>query len=903
MKTDVKARAPALSPWAVALMLLCGGGLAACDDDDAATDTTAGAGDTATDTAGDTATTGTADTDGTGGTSDTAGTTGTTDGTDTAETDGEPPDLSYSVPLQPGAPWPKFRRTPEQTARSPIRPKTGGPSWVFPTGKGIFSSPVIDADGNVYIGSADRNFYKLSPTGTELWRVETGEIIDSAGLLDDRGHVYFGSGDGRLRALKTSDGSSVWTYEAEDPKVTDALINWFEGNVAIGPDGTLLVPNDNFRVYGIARDDGTKKWGFKTADQTWSLPAVDPATGNLWFGNNNLLTLLGDNLFALTPSGRERWSVGVNGTIAASPLLTPDGKVILGGFDGYLRAYDAATGAPLWTWGARDHIYASPAQAADGSIIQTAADGSVVALDPDDGSVRWAFEAVDPIRSSPAIDGAGNIYVGTGGGDLLVLNPDGTLRFRKQLIDGDRDDLNASPALGFDGVVIAGESGEVFHVPYDDCLTGAGKDTPACAPGPELPASGASLVYVSPFARPLIGAGAAAYPTELPANQIVTFQLTVRENGPAIVALIDAASVTAESEPPTALEVSVSGDRKFLVVRPQAAFVAGPGGKVKLTVKGKYLVNPEREGLKFTGGEPGGDFGATFDFTPTGGAATALPLPVPAGPASEGGVFEMARLAAPLPTILPSYNQIGFDSLHYLISLVEGDPAAPEGAIAWVIGGKLPEGELEAVPDPDSQAVFPFVVRFARGNITFENRFGFTLQALNATLSFEQFTATAQLDTAGRTQFAPALTVSAECEAIAYGAFLRTLGFCNPQTDLLLVSGGANLTPWRGGKHTGPTGFGTPTFTPGAKSLRVALAGATLKAADHHFSLLLVDPVTKTPVRADYGTRVKKTAGAGGSVAEVELDLTNSPASGPLRAWLLVDGLPAAKADVTFPAR
>ena len=33
---------------------------------------------------------------------------------------------------------------------------------------------------------------------------------------------------------------------------------------------------------------------FKTADQTWSLPAVESATGRLFLGNNNLLEALGE---------------------------------------------------------------------------------------------------------------------------------------------------------------------------------------------------------------------------------------------------------------------------------------------------------------------------------------------------------------------------------------------------------------------------------------------------------------------------------------------------------------------------------------------------------------------------------------------------------------------------------
>jgi len=107
---------------------------------------------------------------------------------------------------------------------------------------------------------------------------------------------------------------------------------------------------------------------------------------------------------------------------------------------------------------------------ADGTIIQPSADGSIYAITPSDGSLRWAFDTREPIRSSPAIDGAGNIYVGSGEGRLFVLDAEGSLRWSIRLIDDSRDDLNASPALGSDAIVLAGENGGVFSVPYDYCL-------------------------------------------------------------------------------------------------------------------------------------------------------------------------------------------------------------------------------------------------------------------------------------------------------------------------------------------------------------------------------------------------------------------------------------------------
>src|SRR5208282_1816297 len=94
------------------------------------------------------------------------------------------------------------------------------------------------------------------------WKVDTGEIIDSAGLLDDEGHIYFGSGDGLLRACDAETGAVLWTFQADLPTTTGAYLNWFEGNVAIGPSGTLYAPNDDYRVFAIDRATGKADWRF-----------------------------------------------------------------------------------------------------------------------------------------------------------------------------------------------------------------------------------------------------------------------------------------------------------------------------------------------------------------------------------------------------------------------------------------------------------------------------------------------------------------------------------------------------------------------------------------------------------------------------------------------------------------
>ncbi|MCB9736484.1 MAG: PQQ-like beta-propeller repeat protein [Deltaproteobacteria bacterium] len=148
----------------------------------------------------------------------------------------------HAVPLDPASPWPKFRRDARQTGRSPVTPTYDGSTpWTFATGKGVFSTPVVDGDGGAYVGSADRTFYALAADGSERWRFATGEIIDSSALLDDAGAVIFGSGDGHVYALDRATGEPRWTFAADAPADTGAFINWFEGNVALTADGTLLV--------------------------------------------------------------------------------------------------------------------------------------------------------------------------------------------------------------------------------------------------------------------------------------------------------------------------------------------------------------------------------------------------------------------------------------------------------------------------------------------------------------------------------------------------------------------------------------------------------------------------------------------------------------------------------------
>ena len=788
-----------------------------------------------------------------------------------------------TVPLAASSPWPKFRGDARQTGASTLIPQRDGQLWDFPTGKGIFSSPVVAGDGTIYVGSADRFFYALAPDGSLRWKFETGEIIDSAALLDDSGAVYFGSGDGRVYALDAATGDMRWSFAADDPEVNKAYINWFEGNVAIAPGGDLLIPNDNFFIYSVDRDTGEANWKFPVKDQTWSSPAVDAKTGNLYIGNNNLLPAFGDNVFALDADGKERWSQTISGTVAASPLLTGDGTIVLGGFDGYVRAFDTEVGIEQWSFGTRDHIYASPALLGDDTIIQPSADGTVYALDAKSGQLRWAFDTREPIRSSPAIDGNGVIYFGSGEGRLFAVNPDGTLRWSMQLIDGDRNDLNSSPALGGDAIYIAGEDGVVHSVPYDYCLD-AGSSDPRCHVGGEdLPDSGALILYTTTFGSPLLEP-----PAAIDANQPLAFTLMVRDGGDTSLSLIDSSSVAVTTTPSTETEVVVSGDRRFITVVPLAPFT---GDQVSVRVQGDYLQGFARNGLQFDGGSEAGSFDQTFAFSTNAAGPAQLPLPIPADPGDPAATWELYRMAAPMPTLLPSYNQIGFDSLHYLIGMVEP-------GVAWVVGAKPVSGQSGIVVDPATGVLFPLEVDYSDGLVTMKNKSNFALEVMNFKLRLDRFQIAARLDDTGAAPGGATMVVNAICGQIPlYGSFLRELGLCNPQTDVLQVFGGALLRPHDGGTTSAPAGVGTVAFGHSGSDVTATLTGSTLAASDHALALLLIDDATGKPLPLDYANRTAVDTDGSGVVTSVSISTGDTPPA-TLRAVLMVDTYPAARATV-----
>ena len=803
--------------------------------------------------------------------------------------------FNYDLPLDETSPWPKFRANTLQNGRTPI-PAVADESvepWETRTEKGIFSSPVVDAEGTVYIGSADHNFYAIDKTGEIKWVIQTGEIIDSSALLDNEGRVIFGSGDAKVYCADRESGEILWTYQAQTAQqVTEEFgvetynVNWFEGNVGILPNGDLLVPNDNYLIYRLNREDGSVIQRYVANEMIWSLPAVNPETGNMFFGScySMFQNLLSYNI----ETGEKRWATGGLGFTAATPLLTgynENGGVIMGSYDGQLRCLTQRNGKELWRLGLGDHIYASCGQLSDGTLIQPCADGSVYAIDPANGDILWSFDTLEPIRSSPAIGGDDLIYVGSGEGKLFCINPDGSLRWSYQCILEGRNDLNASPALGFEGIYIAGESGEIFFVPYDYPMRAENAGNPRCHVGEtDLPSDGAYLVYTAP-----LGGLELNPPAEIAGNQVLVFSLVARENSDTLVALIDAKSVAAEVEGSTGWQVQVSADRRFLMLIPGEKWTPNANGEVAVHISGTYHKNPSRIGLKFFGGQKVDGFDQSFTFTLAPQTAGGNPFFVPDGQNTDSTVLEFYRQSVPLPTIMPSFNQIGFDSLHYL-----GGAAYSVGdtTLFWVVGGKNEGGEISF--DADTEVRFPLLLRYEDGLATFYNYDGFKINFVGSwDMPIASYRIAATYDPETQTFGAtPSYTVEANCDEIEfYGLGLKLMGISDFATGKMYTSGSVAIRHW--GLATPPANAGSGQAGIEGDSVVMRLSDSGLKRGEHVYSLLVADE-NGMPLPLYYSANTTVEYDETGAVTSVSVKLEKGDSlPARVQVFLMTDTYPA----------
>ncbi len=805
------------------------------------------------------------------------------------------------VPTEAGSPWPSMRHDRRNTGASPIRARyrRGDRPWSFRTAKGVFSTPVVGADETVYVGSGDRRFYALGPGGHLRWRYRTGEIIDSAAVLGRRERrlgsstVTFGSGDEQIYRLRSTNAPlsrsarTVWRFGATRPPAAGQLVNWWEGNVTMGFGGTLFAGNTGGAEYSIDRN-GRRRWIFPTTNSVWSNAAIGD-DGSVYFGSLDLF------FHALTPQGKTKWTTFGGNFVTSSPAIGADGTVYIGSFDGALYALDGQRGAVRWRFETDDHVYASPALGG-GLIYIASTDGSVYAVDHS-GRQRWRYDTGDVIRSSPVLGraphGSGRIlYVGSAAGSLYALDArSGRRRWSydttpRHPMLRDRNDLNSSPALGRRGVYIGGEHGNITHVPYDWCLR---RRDPRCdgSPGEAFGPNLTRTAFLTPGGSTRLSgpAGRVAGATTLGAR------LIVRRGGETVDGAFTTTSprTLVSTSPAFAFGTQISGDGHFLNVVPDEFL--RPDTRYAVRLKGAWA-----------GDGASGQVDDVIRFRTAPVLRRGAPLRTGRNQVSA---FELSRMAVPFPPILPSLNQIGFDSYDMVVGAVSASKPDRNGEgtlLLWAVSTKRGPGGVP-VADRRGAFAFPLAGRY-RNDSVIVSQSGLSLTFSFGDVPFRRFELRMQLDRNLRARFGASLYAEVFCpEVPVYGDALEYIGLCNDE-HILPASGTFITHRYRRGAPANhrPRGVTvarldlrrpTPT-APGQSEARLRFAaGGRLPATEHTLGILLTDAATGAPVALDYRKALSRTVDRHGNLTAVGLRIPSGTAlPARVRAYVIADVFP-----------
>jgi eukaryotic-like serine/threonine-protein kinase len=142
----------------------------------------------------------------------------------------------------------------------------------------------------------------------------------------------------------------------------------------------------------------------------------------------------------------------------AKPVLTPDGQLIVGGYDKKLYSLNPQTGKSTWQFtNARDR-WIGGVLVADNMIYAPNADYNLYALNMR-GELQWTFAGDESIWGAPVFDGT-NVYFGTLGRKVYAVNAQTGKLTWVQKVDGA---VLGSPVLGTDNTLYVGSyAGTVY---------------------------------------------------------------------------------------------------------------------------------------------------------------------------------------------------------------------------------------------------------------------------------------------------------------------------------------------------------------------------------------------------------------------------------------------------------
>ena len=184
-----------------------------------------------------------------------------------------------------------------------------------------FGSPVIGADGAVYIAGRDvPKFFAFGPDGAQRWVIDLPAGAGDSPAVSWDDYLYITVGN--LYAF-TSGGVNAW--------LTKTNVFFVGSSPVVTQDGTICVAEYYSRALYAVTGSGELVWGTLGFANPFHVPTTSPAVdaaGVLYYAVSN-------SVFALTAKGEVRWAVSIPpnpefpllDAAATSPIIGPDGTL------------------------------------------------------------------------------------------------------------------------------------------------------------------------------------------------------------------------------------------------------------------------------------------------------------------------------------------------------------------------------------------------------------------------------------------------------------------------------------------------------------------------------------------------------------------------------------------------
>jgi len=265
--------------------------------------------------------------------------------------------------------------------------------------------------------------------------------------------------------------------------------------------------------------------------------------------------------------------------------------------------------------------------------------------------------------------------------------------------------------------------------------------------------------------------------------------------------------------------------------------------------------------------------------------------------------FTISRLAIPLPPLLPSVNQIGFDSYDMIAGTIARSKANRRGEgrlLLWVVGARRDRHGLLR-PDPNGNFQFPLSGVYRRGTVQLGSQ-DLSLQFSFGSVPLRLFDVRGQLAPGLALRPGAGIYSETTCADVPnYSVQLRFAGVCNSQ-DTLAASG--TLLTGAYGSHAanrrpaavrlaslqltlpGPSAPGSALATLGLKR------GERYPASKHIGSIVLTGPDGQV-VPLDYRNATSPVIDSRGNLRGIQLGIpagTQLPSR--VRAYAILDVFP-----------